>query len=239
MRLSIFSALSVLGLGLIGADAVNNVYIDPATDLVCLILPPPGKLIGDTQTIGHVQCTNGKPQLLPSNFFITKQFKTTADYVQAWGIMDPKAVGMLANDGGGQYDIHKDSGINASPGYPVFVELLEPDSGRWCIRFCHKLDKTCNMGKSSAGCEGALGITEWSAAPATASTSNKTTAAVASKAATTTSISHTSTAPSATSAAAPNTTTAADSKNSNSASKTTVGSIASLAMMAGVYALFF
>ncbi|KAG0300115.1 hypothetical protein BGZ98_009437 [Dissophora globulifera] len=164
MRITLFSVLSILGLGLIGAEAAttNVVRIDPKKGLVCLILPPPGKLIGDTETIGHVQCTDGKPKLLPSNFFITKKFSTTANYVQAWGRMRPKTVGMLANDGGGQYDTHKDSGNNIAPGYPVFVELLEPDSGRWCIRFCHTLDrKYCNLGKSEYGCEGALGIKDW------------------------------------------------------------------------------
>ncbi|KAG0354380.1 hypothetical protein BGZ54_001678 [Gamsiella multidivaricata] len=131
MRLALFSVLSVLALGLIRSEATNVVRIDPKSGLVCLILPPPGKLIGDTEQNGHVQCTDGKPKLLPSKFF------------------------------GGQYDVHKDSGDNIAPGYPVFVELLEPDSGRWCIRFCHEKGPHCNMGRSSDGCEGALGITSW------------------------------------------------------------------------------
>ncbi|KAF9345319.1 hypothetical protein BGX26_003287 [Mortierella sp. AD094] len=162
MKITLLSTLSILGLGFITSEAaVNVVRIDASKKLVCLILPPPGKIIGDTQQDGHVQCTDGHPKLLPANFFVSKEFETTANYVQAWGYMNDKSVGLLKSDGGGQYDIHKDSGTNKAEGYPVFVELLEPDSGRWCIRFCHKLGTDCNMGKSSDGCEGALGITKW------------------------------------------------------------------------------
>ncbi|KAF9109634.1 hypothetical protein BGX27_007382 [Mortierella sp. AM989] len=163
MKINILSTLSLLTLGLIGGEAVNVVRIDAKTGLMCLILPPAGKLIGDTEQDGHVQCTDGNPELLPSNFFVTKEFETTSNYVQAWGYMNSESVGMLKNDGGGQYDIHLDSGDNKAEGYPVFVELLEPDSGRWCIRFCHKLGSDCNMGSSSKGCEGALKITKWPA----------------------------------------------------------------------------
>ncbi|KAF9171829.1 hypothetical protein BGX21_009725 [Mortierella sp. AD011] len=177
MKITLLSTLSVLGLGLITAEAGENVVrIDANKGLVCLILPPPGKMIGDTQQDGHVQCTDGNPQLLPSNFFVSKKFKTTSDYVQAWGLMNDESVGLLKNDGGGQYDIHKDSGTNRAEGYPVFVELLEPDTGRWCIRFCPKLNTACNMGKSSYGCEGALGITDWPTSGGTSSSSNNTTA---------------------------------------------------------------
>ncbi|KAF9433545.1 hypothetical protein BGZ76_009303 [Entomortierella beljakovae] len=175
MKLTIFSALSVLGLTLIGSEAVNVVRIDANKKLVCLILPPAGTIIGDTQTIGHVQCTDGNPQLLPSNFFISQEFETTPEYVQAWGYMNPEVVGMSKKDGGGQYDIHLDSGDNKAEGYPVFVELLEPDTGRWCIRFCHSITKVCNMGNSSKGCEGALKITKWpSNVPSIAETGNST-----------------------------------------------------------------
>ncbi|KAG0049094.1 hypothetical protein BGZ83_006044 [Gryganskiella cystojenkinii] len=166
MHISILSALTVLAAGafsrpIANTDTTNVVRIDADAGLVCLILPPPGKLIGDTEQDGHVQCTDGNPTLLPQNFFKSKKFLTTPDYIQAWGYMNDDAVGLLTSDGGGQYDIHRDSGTNTAPGFPVFVELLEPDSGRWCIRFCHKVGKVCNMGKSEAGCEGALGITDW------------------------------------------------------------------------------
>ncbi|KAF8927355.1 hypothetical protein EDD21DRAFT_392657 [Dissophora ornata] len=164
MRLAIFSAITVLALGLVDAATTNVLRINAKTGLVCLLLPPPGKLIGDTEQDGHVQCTDGKPKLLPTSFFKTKNILVTKNYVQAWGFMNDASVGLLKKDGGGQYDIHKDSGHNIASGYPVFVELLEPDSGRWCIRFCHALGPDCNMGKSSYGCEGALGITNWPAA---------------------------------------------------------------------------
>ncbi|KAF9983062.1 hypothetical protein BGZ75_005462 [Mortierella antarctica] len=118
-----------------GSEAkLNVVRIDPDSELVCLILPPKGELIGDTETTGHVQCTDGKPKLLPDSFFVTKHFETTDKYVQAWGLMDDDS---------------------------VFVELLEPDSRRWCIRFCKERGDDCNMRDSTDGCEGALGITHW------------------------------------------------------------------------------
>ncbi|KAF8981147.1 hypothetical protein BGZ46_003201 [Entomortierella lignicola] len=163
MKFTILSTLSLLSLGLIGSEAATNIVrINAETGLVCLILPPRGQIIGNTQTIGHVQCTDGTPELLPTDFFVSKTFQTTSDYVTAWGLMNDAAVGMLTSDGGGQYDIHPDSGDNAAQGYPVFVELLEPDTGRWCIRFCHTLgDHACNMGNSDKGCEGALNITSW------------------------------------------------------------------------------
>lgn len=165
MAISLFSTLSLLAvLALVRttiADTTNIVRIDPKSGLVCLILPPPGKLIGDTEDAGQVHCTDGKPDLLPTTFFNSKNFLVTEEYVQAWGYMNNEAVGLLNTDGGGQYDIHRDSGTNTAPGYPVFVELLEPDSRRWCIRFCHNLGPSCNMGKSTYGCEGALNIVDW------------------------------------------------------------------------------
>ncbi|KAF9937845.1 hypothetical protein BGZ67_000787 [Mortierella alpina] len=162
MHLSLLSALSIVAIGLMGSEAkLNVVRIDPDSELVCLILPPKGELIGDTETTGHVQCTDGKPKLLPDSFFVTKHFETTDKYVQAWGLMDDDSVGLIKTDGGGQYDTHLDSGHNAAPGYKVFVELLEPDSRRWCIRFCKERGDDCNMRDSTDGCEGALGITHW------------------------------------------------------------------------------
>ncbi|KAF9949209.1 hypothetical protein BGZ72_008982 [Mortierella alpina] len=162
MHLSLLSALSIVALGLMGGEAKRNVVrIDPDAELVCLILPPKGELIGDTETTGHVQCTDGKPKLLPDNFFVTKHFEKTDNYVQAWGLMDDDSVGLVKTDGGGQYDTHLDSGDNIAPGYKVFVELLEPDSRRWCIRFCTERGPDCNMKDSTDGCEGALGITHW------------------------------------------------------------------------------
>lgn len=81
MRLALF-ALSFLALGLIRSKAVTNVVrIDSNLGLVCLLLPPPGKLIGDTEQDGHVQCTDGTPELLPPQFFVTKSFQVTNDYV--------------------------------------------------------------------------------------------------------------------------------------------------------------
>ncbi|KAG0199679.1 hypothetical protein BGX28_007093 [Mortierella sp. GBA30] len=175
MRLTLFSAISVLALGLIRSEAATNIVrIDPKSGLVCLILPPSGQRIGDTETNGHVQCTDGEPKLLPDDFFVTKNFKTTDTYVQAWGYMNDDSVGLIKNDGGGQYDTHKDSGDNKAPGYAIFVQLLEPDSGRWCIRFCQEENKhDCNMGKSDYGCEGALGITEWSKSKSMSTSNSK------------------------------------------------------------------
>ncbi|KAF9283895.1 hypothetical protein BGZ68_005045 [Mortierella alpina] len=163
MHISFFSALTVLALGVLHTEAVtsNVVRIDPKSNLICLILPPRGKLVGPTETEGLVHCTDGKPRLLPSNFFVAKKFLVTKDYVQAWGLMNDNSVGLLKKDGGGQYDTHMDSGHNTAVGYPAFVELLEPDTGRWCIRFCHEKGPHCNYGKSTYGCEGALGITDW------------------------------------------------------------------------------
>ncbi|KAI8598608.1 hypothetical protein EDD21DRAFT_382001 [Dissophora ornata] len=251
MRLTILSTLSLLSLGLMASEAVNTVRIDVATGLVCLILPPAGKIIGDTQQDGHVQCTDGTPELLPSSFFVSKNFETTTDYVQAWGLMNDTSVGMLKSDGGGQYDIHADSGDNVATGYPVFVELLEPDTGRWCIRFCHALGKVCNMGDSSAGCEGALGITNWPTSGTTAAGSGNTTTTSTAKTSTTKTASSTVTSSStvttsagaSTSSTTGSTSTVTSSTGSTKASlgsyQASLGAIVPFTVMASaVYSLF-
>lgn len=129
----------------------------------CLFLPPVyGGNIAENEDRAVAFCTKAMPEapkagILPAGFIKTANFvtNTQAGWVQITGKMDGSKYGLSKNDGGGQYDIKAPVGSKCA-GYNHYVELVEPDNGKYCIRCC-KEKKDCPVNKSTYGCEKVLG----------------------------------------------------------------------------------
>lgn len=85
-------------------------------------------------------------------------FKKTSSYVQVTGCINTRKYSTLVpNDGGGQYDSNGGAGGKGNPrnsactGYKSYVEVVEPDSGRICIRCCNDVSK-CPLQYDTQGC---------------------------------------------------------------------------------------
>ncbi|KAF9392488.1 hypothetical protein CPB97_001131 [Podila verticillata] len=129
----------------------------------CLFLPPMyGGDIAANEDRAVAFCTKAMPEapnagILPAGFIKSANFvtNTQAGWVQITGKMDGSKYGLSKKDGGGQYDIKAPVGSKCA-GYKHYVELVEPDNGKYCIRCC-KEKKDCPVNKSTYGCEKVLG----------------------------------------------------------------------------------
>ncbi|QRV98236.1 allergen protein [Ceratobasidium sp. AG-Ba] len=151
------------------AEAGYTVRINSASDY-CLIMPrKAGTTIGDSESSrSQMQsfCTNpvsGQGQL-PKNYFTKVAYKTgTGKNGKKWKqrkLFTGRTINwshLKSNDGGGQYDSNGGAGGRGNPsgsvceGYPIYVEIVEPDVKRACIRCCQ--DKAdCPTNKDTAGC---------------------------------------------------------------------------------------
>ncbi|KAG8963238.1 hypothetical protein FRC03_003240 [Tulasnella sp. 419] len=149
------------------ADLTNMVRINSSTDY-CLIVPKNKKTnIGDSEYPGGTTTYCSKPEggqgQLASNFWKNVSYKkgtgkTGKAYVQLTGCISTKTLDRLnPSDGGGQYDSSGGAGGKGNPqgskctGYAHYVELIEPDVNRACIRCCQEY-KDCPLDKDTAGC---------------------------------------------------------------------------------------
>ncbi|KAG0297107.1 hypothetical protein BGZ96_007658 [Linnemannia gamsii] len=129
----------------------------------CIFLPPKyGGGISESEDVAIAFCNKPissapKAKILPAGFIKSIHFvhNTKKGYVQITGQIDRTKYGLNKKDGGGQYDIKAPRGASYA-GYNHFVELIEPDIGRYCLRVC-KEKADCNTGKSTYGCEGVIG----------------------------------------------------------------------------------
>jgi hypothetical protein len=128
-----------------------SIQIKSGTDF-CTFLPPhAGDDVGATEDQGKPFCTSSAlgGQTFPSGFIKSAHYVSTSKYVQVTGKIDRTKYQLSASDGGGQYD-NKDVSATCN-GYKYFVNMLEPDSNRYCIRCCSS-QSDCNLGKSTYGC---------------------------------------------------------------------------------------
>ncbi|QRW25280.1 hypothetical protein RhiXN_07229 [Rhizoctonia solani] len=78
-------------------------------------------------------------------------------YVQLTGRINKGFSQLNDNDGGGQYDSSGGAGGKGNPqgsvctGYKHYVQLVEPNDGRACIRCCQDYND-CPLDKDTAGC---------------------------------------------------------------------------------------
>ncbi|CCO32954.1 hypothetical protein RSOLAG1IB_05776 [Rhizoctonia solani AG-1 IB] len=145
----------------------NTVQIDSASKY-CMIMPrQPHTNIGDSESEGKMQsyCSasaqSDKSQgLLPDDFWKKVTYTTGTGkgaWVQLTGCIKKGFSQLNDNDGGGQYDSSGGAGGAGNPrgskckGYNHYVEIVEPDVGRACIRCCQQYDD-CPLDKDTSGC---------------------------------------------------------------------------------------
>ncbi|ORE10452.1 hypothetical protein BCV72DRAFT_247520 [Rhizopus microsporus var. microsporus] len=159
---SIIASVFIVASSFVNAAAPNSNHYPLTTinsqDDFCIFLPPkPGLEVAPNENNGIPFCFNQnavpKANLFPQGFITTAHYLRTSKYVQITGFFDRTKYSLGANDGGGQYDNHahgKPVGAQCK-GYNYFVNLIEPDIERFCIRCCQ--DKAdCNTGRSGYGC---------------------------------------------------------------------------------------
>jgi hypothetical protein len=109
----------------------------------CIFLPPqPGLVVAVNENNGIPFCTNTdlvpNATELPEGFITTAHYLRNSTYVQITGFFDRTKYDLGETDGGGQYDNHahgKPVGAQCQ-GYNYFVNMIEPDIERFCIRCC-------------------------------------------------------------------------------------------------------
>ncbi|KAF9965848.1 hypothetical protein BGZ70_003959 [Mortierella alpina] len=129
----------------------------------CLFLPPvAGGDIAKSEDDAVAFCNtaiasapNARP--LPEGFVQKVNFVKNEEkgYVQITGTINPAAYKLAASDEGGQYDNRAPVGAVCA-GYSSFVQITEPQDGRFCLRCC-KNKGDCPVNKSEFGCETVLG----------------------------------------------------------------------------------
>ncbi|KAF8678750.1 hypothetical protein RHS04_05132 [Rhizoctonia solani] len=145
----------------------NTVLIESASNY-CLIMPRHAHTnIGDSESEGQMQSycstsahSHDSQGYLPDDFWrkVTyKKGKGKGDWVQLTGCIKKGFSQLNDNDGGGQYDSSGGDGGTGNPrgskckNYNHYVEIVEPDVGRACIRCCKEYSD-CPLDKDTAGC---------------------------------------------------------------------------------------
>ncbi|CUA66957.1 hypothetical protein RSOLAG22IIIB_02865 [Rhizoctonia solani] len=145
----------------------NTVRIDSASKY-CMIMPRKAHTdIGTSESEGQMQSycsasarTDESQGLLPNDFWTKvtyKKGKGKGDWVQLTGRIKKGFSQLNDNDGGGQYDSTGGAGAAGNPrgskciGYKHYVEIVEPDVSRACIRCCQEYSD-CPLNKDTAGC---------------------------------------------------------------------------------------
>ncbi|CAE6388801.1 unnamed protein product [Rhizoctonia solani] len=148
--------------------APDNIVLIKSTSEYCLIVPrKPHTNIGDSESEGQMQsyCSasaryDNSQGILPNNFWKKVTYKKgtgKGDWVQLTGCINRGFSQLNDNDGGGQYDSSGGDGGAGNPrgskcqGYNHYVEIIEPDVGRACIRCCQQYND-CPLDKDTAGC---------------------------------------------------------------------------------------
>ncbi|KAG8892004.1 hypothetical protein FRC00_012836 [Tulasnella sp. 408] len=153
--------------------AANNIVKITSTTDYCMIVPKDKHTnIGDSEHPGGMTTYCSKPTdpsqgTFPANFWTKVTLKKAKgkngkDFVQLTGCINPSSVDRLnANDGGGQYDSNGGAGGKGNPqgsqctGYASYVELIEPDIKRACIRCCQDT-ADCPTNKDTQGCSSVI-----------------------------------------------------------------------------------
>ncbi|KAH7334664.1 hypothetical protein B0J17DRAFT_770245 [Rhizoctonia solani] len=148
--------------------APDNTVLIESTSKYCMIMPrQPHTNIGDSESEGRMRSycstsakTSDSQGKLPNNFWKKVTYKKgrgKGDWVQLTGCINKGFSQLNDNDGGGQYDSSGGAGGAGNPrgskcqGYNHYVEIVEPDVGRACIRCCRQYSD-CPLDKDTAGC---------------------------------------------------------------------------------------
>ncbi|CAD6887200.1 unnamed protein product [Tilletia controversa] len=149
------------------APWADTIWITSADDF-CMIMPKSKMTIGDSEFEGGTRSYCTKPAdsaqghipagLWKSKYVSKKRGKSGGRQVQITGCINPSASSrLIPSDGGGQYDSNGGDGGKGNPrgsvclGYNSYVELVEPDVGRACIRCCEN-PSDCPLSRDTSGC---------------------------------------------------------------------------------------
>ncbi|KAG0737318.1 hypothetical protein G6F57_011805 [Rhizopus arrhizus] len=159
--ITIISSILLATRSFVNAASTNDSY--PLTTInsqkdFCIFLPPqPGLVVAVNENNGIPFCFNQdavpNATVFPTDFITTAHYLKTSTYVQITGFFNRTKYDLQETDGGGQYDNHaKGKPVGAQcKGYNYFVNMIEPDLQRFCIRCCQDKDD-CNTGRSGYGC---------------------------------------------------------------------------------------
>ncbi|KAL9935346.1 hypothetical protein V8E36_005694 [Tilletia maclaganii] len=145
----------------------DTIWITSADDF-CMIMPKVRSTIGDSEYPGGTRSYCTKPAdpaqgRIPAGLWKTKNIsrargKSGGRQIQITGCINPSASSrLIPSDGGGQYDALGGDGGKGNPrnsvclGYNAYVELVEPDANRACIRCCEN-PSDCPLAYDTAGC---------------------------------------------------------------------------------------
>ena len=147
---------SILTPATVAHAAPKTVVVTSEFDFCSFLPKTPGEAVGDSENDAIPFCTLGNlsapgAKVFPPGFITSAHFAEGTGYVQVTGTIDRTKYKLSPNDGGGQYDTNAPPGAMAL-GYKNFVNLVEPDVNRFCIRACADTTK-CNVTESTQGCE--------------------------------------------------------------------------------------
>ncbi|CAM0135734.1 hypothetical protein VKS41_001838 [Umbelopsis sp. WA50703] len=159
---AIVATASAAAVPQVSATAVPGKTVKVTEDSLCIFMPQnPGEEIAlsEPTAIAHCNSTDvvSGAKKIPEGFIKSAHYLAASGegkYVQYTGSIDPSKYDLKSTDGGGQYDNHGSGNPPGSSceGYPYYVELIEPDIERYCIRCCENY-QDCNAGRSTYGCQ--------------------------------------------------------------------------------------
>ncbi|KAF9580552.1 hypothetical protein BGW38_002747 [Lunasporangiospora selenospora] len=153
--LVVLAGTSALAMAAPAGNQGQVVQITSSSDW-CMMMPPtPGGGIAENEHRGIAFCTKENSsapgaKVFPKGFIQSAHYVTGKDYVQVTGMIDPAQYQMSMTDRGGQFDNKAPTG-SACANYKYYVNLIEPNDNRYCIRCCNN-KSDCNTGKSTHGC---------------------------------------------------------------------------------------
>ncbi|KAG9087766.1 hypothetical protein FS749_002656 [Ceratobasidium sp. UAMH 11750] len=168
--LLVFTATLALASPFRPRAAPDNTVVIESTTKYCMIMPRDAHTnIGDSESPGKMQSycsaearTDNSQGLFPDDFWKQVTFKTGKgkngqNYAQLTGCINKGFSQLNDDDGGGQYDSSGGHGGHGNPqgsvctGYNHYVEIVEPDNGRTCIRCCQD-PADCPTTMDTSGC---------------------------------------------------------------------------------------
>lgn len=124
----------------------------------CILLPrtPGSDITGNLkQSVSYCSSTtasNRYAKVLPSGFVISANYFEPMDlaYSQVTGIFNPASFMLSTTDDGGMTSSDLPGGAKCH-GFKYFVQFVEPSTGLFCLRCCHRKAE-CPTDKPDKGC---------------------------------------------------------------------------------------
>ncbi|KAJ3046221.1 hypothetical protein HDV00_000033 [Rhizophlyctis rosea] len=155
------------------AQSGITLVVKSATNFCAMLPPNPGDTVGNTESISLAYCTSPVDgdaigaRAFPGGFITSAHYVATSGYVQVTGTFDRSKYSLKSSDGGGQYDSAA-AGIrpgSSCAGWGSYLEYLEPDSQRYCVRCCaddgEADNSPCNWHHDLDGCNRIGGDYGW------------------------------------------------------------------------------